>query len=59
MTDVRTTPLLERMIDDMRIRCLRQQSQQAHIRAVKHFAGFLGRSPDTATTEDLRSYQLH
>ena len=59
MTEERTTPLRERMIEDMRIRGLGHQSQRAHIRAVKDFAGFLGRSPDTATTEELRSYQLH
>ena len=28
-------------------------------RAVRQFAGFLGRSPDTASVEDLRRYQLH
>ena len=47
------------MIEDMRIRGLGDKSQQAHIRAVKDFAGFLKRSPDTATTEELHSYQLH
>jgi integrase/recombinase XerD len=26
---------------------------------VKDFTRFLGRSPDTATAEDLRRYQLH
>ena len=26
---------------------------------MRHFAGYLGRSPDTATDEDLRRYQLH
>ena len=34
-------------------------AQKAHIRAVKDFALFLGRSPDTATPDDLRAYQLH
>ena len=29
------------------------------LRAVRQFAGFLGRSPDTATVEDLRRYQLY
>ena len=43
----------------MRIRGLGDKSQQAHIRAIKDFAGFLGRSPDTATPEELRAYQLH
>mgnify|MGYP000087232041 CR=1 FL=1 len=28
-------------------------------RAVKRLAGFLGRSPDTATVEDLRRFQLY
>lgn len=59
MTEERTTPLRERLIEDMRIRGLGHQSQRAHIRAVKDFAEFLGRSPDTATTEKLRKYQLH
>ena len=59
MTEERTTPLRERMIEDMRIRGLGDKSQKAHIRAVKDFAAFLGRSPDTATPEDLRAYQLH
>jgi site-specific recombinase XerD len=33
--------------------------QKSHIRAIKDFATFLGRSPETATPEDLRGYQLH
>ncbi len=59
MTEERTTPLRARMIEDMRIRGLGDKSQQAHIRAIKDFAGFLGHSPDTATSEELRAYQLH
>ena len=59
MTEERTTPLRERMIEDMRIRGLGDKAQQAHIRAIKDFAGFLKRSPDTATPDDLRAYQLH
>ena len=59
MTEVRTTPLRERMIEDMRIRGMGEKAQQAHIRAIKDFAAFLGRTPDTATPEDLRAYQLH
>jgi integrase/recombinase XerD len=55
----RTTPLRERMIEDMRIRGMGEKARQAHIRAIKDFAAFLGRSPDTATPEDLRAYQLH
>ena len=59
MVSERTTPLRERMIEDMRIRGLGHQSQRAHIRAVKDFASFLGHSPDTATRDKLRAYQLH
>jgi site-specific recombinase XerD len=47
------------MIEDMHIRGLAEATQRAHIRNVKLFAAFLGRSPDTATPEDLRAYQLH
>jgi Site-specific recombinase XerD len=47
------------MIDDMRMRKLSPQTQTGYIRVVRQFTGFLGRSPDTATVEELRSYQLH
>ena len=53
------SPLCQRMIDDMRIRKLCDKTQTHYIRAVRQFAGFLGCSPDTATIEDLRRYQLH
>jgi hypothetical protein len=59
MMEERTTPLRERMIEDMHIRGLGDKARQAHIRAIKDFAGFLKRSPDTATPDDLRAYQLH
>jgi integrase/recombinase XerD len=59
MTEERTTPLRERMIEDMRIRGMGDKAQQAHIRAIKDFARFLKRPPDTATPDDLRAYQLH
>ena len=59
MTEDRTTPLRERMIEDMRIHGMGDKAQKAHIRAVKDLAGFLKRSPDTATPDDLRAYQLH
>jgi hypothetical protein len=53
------SPLRQRMIDDMRMRKLSPQTQASYIRVVKRFAGFLERSPDTASVEDLRSYQLY
>ena len=59
MTEERTTPLRQRMIEDMRIRGMGDKAQKAHIRAIKDFAAFLGHSPDDATAEELRAYQLH
>jgi integrase/recombinase XerD len=59
MKEEKTTPLRQRMIEDMRIRGMAEKTQAAHIRAVKDFAVFLKRSPDTATPEELRAYQLH
>ncbi len=59
MKEERTTPLRKRMIEDMRIRGMGDKAQKAHIRAIKDFAAFLGHSPDTATPEELRAYQLH
>ena len=59
MTKENVTPLRERMIENMRIRGLGEKAQKAHIRAVKDFAAYLGRSPDTAKPEELRAYQLH
>jgi len=54
-----TSVLRQRMIEDMRMRKLTTKTQIAYVRAVRQFAGFLRRSPDTATAEDLRRYQLH
>ena len=59
MTQEKISPLRARMIEDMRIRGMGEASQKAHIRALKDFAAFLERSPDTATPDDLRAYQLH
>lgn len=59
MKEEKTTPLRERMIEDMRIRGMSPKTQQAHIRAVRYLAEFIGRSPDTTTPDELRAYQLH
>ena len=53
------SPLRQRMIDDMRMRQLAPKTQDIYLRIVREFARFLGRSPDTATVEDLRRYQLY
>jgi Phage integrase, N-terminal SAM-like domain len=59
MTDKAVSPLRQRMIEDMTLRHFAEKAQKDYIRYVKTFAAFLGRSPDTATAEDPRLYQLH
>jgi len=53
------SPLRQRMIEDMRARKLCAATQRGHIRGCKRFAAFLRRSPETATAEDIRRFQLH
>ncbi len=53
------SPLRQRMMDDMRMRKLGAKTQSGYIRAVVQLARFLGHSPDTATADDLRRYQLY
>jgi len=60
MTDPTSiSPLRQRMIEDMTARGLARQTQRGHILACKRFAAYLKRSPDTATAEDVRLFQLH
>ena len=59
MTTKAITPLRQRMIEDMSARKLCAGTQRGHIRACKRFAAFLKRSPDTATLDDMRRFQLH
>ena len=59
MTVEAISPLRRRMIEEMTIRHFSPKTQQQYIRAVKNFADFFGRSPDKATFEDIRRYQLH
>src|SRR5207247_2287063 len=59
MTTTAITPLRQRMIEDMNARKLCAGTQRGHIRSCKRFAAFLKRSPDTATFEDIRRFQLH
>ena len=53
------SPLRQRMIEDMHMRRLAPRTQESYIRAVVKLAAFLKRSPDMATIEDLRHFQLH
>src|ERR1700720_1287190 len=59
MTTEAITPLRQRMIEDMNARKLCVGTQKGHILSCKRFAAFLKRSPDTATCEDIRGFQLH
>ena len=59
MTDECITPLRQRMIEDMSLRHFGEKTQKDYIRAVKNLKIFLQRSPDTASNEDLRLFQLH
>ena len=58
MTDEAMSPLRRRMIEDMTIRKFVPKTQHDYVQRVKNFAAFLGRSPDTASFEDVRRYQL-
>jgi integrase/recombinase XerD len=53
------SPLRQRMIEDMNARKLCAATQRGHTRSCERFAAFLKRSPDTATFEDIRRFQLH
>src|ERR1700723_1393500 len=53
------SPLRQRMIEDMNARKLCAGTLKGHIRSCRRFAAFLRRSPDTATAEDIRLFQLH
>ena len=54
MTDEAKSPLRQRMIEDMTIRKLAAKTQRDYVQRIKNFAEFLGRSPDTADSEDVR-----
>jgi integrase/recombinase XerD len=51
--------LRARMIEDMIVRGFTEKTRQDYIGNVRAFAAFMGRSPDTATAEDLRRFQLY
>jgi site-specific recombinase XerD len=59
MTEQAMSPLRRRMIEDMTIRKFAPKTQHDYLQRVKNFAAYLGRSPDTASSEDVRHYQLH
>ena len=59
MSEKPISPLRQRMIEDMTVRNFGEKTRNDYIRHVKTFTAFLGRSPNTATAEDLRRFQLH
>ena len=59
MTDQAISPLRRHMIEDMTIRKLASKTQHDYLQRVKNFTAYLGRSPDTANSEDVRRYQRH
>jgi site-specific recombinase XerD len=59
MSTKTVSPLRQRMIEDMNARKLGPHSQRSHIASCKRFAAFLQRSPETATPDDIRRFQLH
>jgi integrase/recombinase XerD len=58
MTTEAITPLRQRMVEDMNARKLGKDTQRGHVYSCKRFAAFLNRSPETATAEDIRRFQL-
>lgn len=59
MSEKPISPLRARMLEDMAVRNFVPATQREYIRAVKKLAAFLKRSPDTATADDLRAFQVH
>src|SRR5881628_158542 len=59
MSTVAVSPLRQRMIEDMNARKLCAGTQRGHIHSCNRFAAFLKRSPESASCEDIRRFQLH
>ncbi len=53
------TPLRKRMIEDMDLRNLAENTKDAYVRAVSQLSEFFGRSPDELDEEEIRKYLLH
>src|SRR4028118_1209287 len=50
--------LRQQMIEDMIVRGFSAKTQHDYLRVVSRFAAFLGRSPITATAEEVRRFQV-
>jgi len=58
MSDQPISDLRRRMIADMTVRSFGDKTHHDYIRHIETFARFLGRSPDTASGDDIRRFQL-
>ena len=59
MIDQPISDLRRRVLEDMAVRQFGDKTRHDYIRHIESFARFLGRSPDTATAEDVRRFQVH
>lgn len=59
MSEKPISNLRRRMLEDMAVRKFGEKTRHDYIRHVEAFARFFGRSPDTATAEDVRRFQVH
>src|SRR3977135_3348967 len=59
LSDRRVRPRRARMIEDMTVRGFTEKTRQGYVRPAQAFAAFIGRSPATATPDDIRGFQLH
>jgi integrase/recombinase XerD len=58
-TRTHTTPLRERMRQDLVLAGYSERTQEAYLDAVRHLANHYGRSPDTLSEDELRAYFVH
>jgi integrase/recombinase XerD len=54
-----STPLRQRMIEDLQLHGFAAKTQDAYLRAVKQLAEYYHKSPDVITEEELRQYLLY
>jgi hypothetical protein len=52
-----TSPLRQRMIEDMTIRNLSPATQRSYVYAIRKFSRHFGSSPDRLGIEDVRAYR--
>ena len=52
------SPLRRRPVDDMTMRHFSRDTQRNYLRDVGRFATWLGRSPHSASAEDVRRFQI-